>query len=112
MDFKPDVEKKVLPYFDDVNSSQGWEGHTTTKTVEKLIAEISANLALVNCVYSGTQSGSFGDRYGFQIHFSLKSAGGDYVAARMDVACLPLKRKRTRGAQDPRIEATKKWRYI
>lgn len=112
MDFKPDTSEIKIPYFDDVAAAQGWEGHTTSKSIEKLVSEISTNLSLIGCIFSGCQSGSFGDRLGFQIHFAMKSDAG-LAPARLDIACLPLNPKRRyhsrgRGSGDPRIDGTKK----
>lgn len=115
--FKPKEETRIVPYFDDVKSSDGWEGHTTSKSIDKLTSEIATNLTLIGCVFSGCQSGTFGDRHGFQIHFIMKSEDGRAIPSRLDVACLPLNpRKRTRthtrsrgkGAGDIRIEGTQK----
>jgi hypothetical protein len=95
--FKPSEEKIEVPYFDDVTSAQGWEGHATGKSIEKLQAEIGTNLALIGCTFAGCQSGTYGDRYGFQIHFAMKSADGRMIPSRLDIACLPINpRKRTR----------------
>lgn len=115
-DFKPSQgEKESIPFFDDVTSSEGWEGHATSKSIDKLQSEIAANLSLISCLFTGIQSGMFGERHGFQIHFAMKADGGRMVPSRLDIACLPLnpkKRTRTRsrgrGVSDWRIEATKK----
>jgi hypothetical protein len=107
--FQPDQQEKKLQFFDEVRASDGWEGHTTTKTIERLTQEIQNNLALIGCVYVGCQRGKFGDRYGFQIHFAMKSASGQMAPGRLDIACLPLKKKYSRyGKKDLRIEGTQK----
>lgn len=113
--FQPNQQKEEsVPYFDDVAASEGWEGHATSKSIEKLQQEIAANLTLLGCVLTGFQSGKYGDRHGFQIHFAMKSADGRLVPSRLDIACLPINpRKRTRntyrrGYKDPRIEGTQK----
>lgn len=110
--FTPKNEEKKLPFFDDVSSSDGWEGHTTGKSVEKLQQEISQNLSLLGCILTGFRSGKFGDREGFQIHFAMKSDDGRLIPSRMDIACLPLNPRkriqRSRHAVDPRIVGTQK----
>ena len=113
--FEPKQETKKVPFFDDVKSSDGWEGHTTSKSIQKLQQEIAQNLTLIGCVLTGFQSGKFGDREGFQVHFAMKSDNGQMITSRLDIACLPLNpRKRTRsrsrgrGSGDHRIEGTQK----
>jgi len=107
--FKPDNKVETVQFFDDVKASDGWEGHTTTKTIERLTDEIRSNLSLIGCVFVGCQRGKFGDRYGFQIHFAMKSATNQMVPGRLDIACLPLKKKYTRhGKKDIRIDGTQK----
>lgn len=107
-------ENKKVPFFDDVRSADGWEGQTTSKTVDKLQSEIGTNLSLINCVMTGIVAGSFGDRPGYQIHFAMKSPDGKLIQSRMDIACLPINPKKRwnrrggRGVADPRIEGTKK----
>lgn len=115
-DFKPEQEEKKIPFFDDVKSSDGWEGHTTSKSLDKLKSEIATNLSLIGCVYSGCMAGTYGDRHGFQIHFSMKDGSGRMIPSRLDIACLPLNPKfrhrsrRYRGSVsvDQRIEGTQK----
>jgi hypothetical protein len=108
--FKPerDPEFKV-PFFDDVSQADGWEGHTTSKSIDTLVSEISANMSRLNCIVTGVVPGTFGDRYGFQIHFAIRTGNGQLSPSRMDIACLPLRqRTRYRSGPDPRIEQTKK----
>lgn len=116
-DFKPKEEKPVIPFFDDVSATQGWEGHTTSKSLDKLQSEIAQNLTLVGCMFTGCRSGTYGDRHGFQIHFAMKSESGAMIPSRLDIACLPLNPRRRinrtrrsygRPIKDWRIEATQK----
>ena len=112
--FKPaDNEVKKVPFFDEVTSADGWEGHTTSKSVDKLISEIANNLTLLGCVFTGFQSGSFGERPGFQIHFAMKAPDGGLIPSRLNIACLPINPRRRlryrRGVKhDPRLEGTQK----
>jgi len=43
MDFIPEKNEntKEVPYFDDVTSDAGWQGHSTTKSIETLKSEVS-----------------------------------------------------------------------
>ena len=112
--FQPNQQKSVqVPFFDDVKASDGWEGHTTTKSIEKLISEIASNLSLMGCVFTGYQSGQFGNRNGFQIHFAMLAPDGGLIPSRLDIACLPINpRKRVnrtrRSKGDHRVEGTQK----
>ena len=108
--FQPDTDDEFdVPYFDDVTSSNGWEGQATSKTIQTLMSEISTNMTRLGCLVTGIVPGKFGDRYGFQIQFAIKGEGGAMIPSRMDIACLPLNpKKRKRSSQDKRIEATKK----
>lgn len=111
--FKPEKDPEFkVPYFDDVSAADGWEGHTTSKSIDTLCSEISANMSRLNCIVTGILPGTFGDRYGFRVHFAIRSGSGNMNASQMDIACLPLKpstRRRNRGyGPDPRIEQTKK----
>ncbi|MBK8467715.1 MAG: hypothetical protein IPL32_18025 [Chloracidobacterium sp.] len=108
-DFEPEKKENKLQYFDDVKSSDGWEGHTTSKTVERIIQEIQNNLALLDCVFVSCEKGKFGERLGFRIHFAMKSKTGEMVSSRLNIACLPLRKKFIRrGTKDNRIEGTQK----
>lgn len=112
--FQPSQPKNSLvPFFDDVKASDGWEGHTTSKSIEKLISEIASNLTLTGCVFTGYQTGSFGNRSGFQIHFAMKASEGSLLPSRLDIACLPINPRkrvnRTRNSRgDHRIGGTQK----
>jgi len=113
--FKPAQKEKKIPFFDDVKASDGWEGHTTSKSIDKLQSEISTNLSLIGCVFSGCIAGTYGDRHGFQIHFAMKDGSGRMIPSRLDISCLPLNpkyrhrsRSYGRGSKDPRIEGTQK----
>jgi hypothetical protein len=90
--FQPKNEVKKVPFFEDVDSSDGWEGHRTRKTIKQLMTEISSNLSLLNCGVTQFREGKFGDRFGFQILFSTQTEDGKMIPNRMDIAALPLKR--------------------
>ncbi len=98
--FKPTQEVKQVPFFEDVDSSEGWEGHRTRKTMRQLQAEISANLSLIGCGLTGFREGTFGDRYGFQIFFSMQAEDGRMIPSRMEIAALPLRSKSKTHVED------------
>lgn len=109
--FQPkDNGAKQVPFFDDVTAKDGWEGHTTSKSLDRLQSEIAENLTLIDCIFTGCRAGTFGNRHGFQIHFAMKS-GDRLIPSRLDIACLPINPRkrwnRTRTQKkDPRIERT------
>lgn len=115
--FTPDTDNQTAtPFFDDVTAEDGWEGHRTGKSLETLEGEIASNFTLLGCYMHRIVKGRFGNRYGFQIHFTSRGKKGERIAHRLDIACLPLdpdKRTRTdyRSKVDPeqrRIEGTQK----
>lgn len=91
MNFVPDqADVKKVPYFEDAKREDGWQGHTTTKTVERLKREIEKALMLLGGIVVGFQQGKFviegQERQGFQVHYAV--AG---MPARMDIAALPVR---------------------
>lgn len=91
MNFVPDqTEAKKVPYFEDAKREDGWQGHTTTKTVERLKREIEKALLLLGGIVVGFQQGKFivdgQKRQGFQVHYAV--AG---MPARLDIAALPVR---------------------
>ncbi len=114
--FKPNTENKqaTVPYFDEVQAVGGWEGQATGKRMDDLLSELSAAMSKLNGLIINVTEGTYGDRYGFQIHFSIKTETGRMLPGRLDIACLPLKpttrRRSYRHTEplDPRIERTKK----
>jgi len=101
--FKPSQEAKVIPCFEDVSGKDGWEGHRTQKTIDKLLSEIATNLSLTGCLFTGYQTGMYGDRQGFQIHFAMKADGGAMMPSRLDICCLP-----TRSNANSIVDGTRK----
>lgn len=91
MNFVPDqTETKKVPYFEDAKREDGWQGHTTTKTIERLKKEIEKALMLLGGVVVGFQQGTYTvdgqQRQGFQVHYAV--AG---MPARLDIAALPVR---------------------
>jgi hypothetical protein len=91
MNFTPDqTEAKKVPFFEDAKREDGWQGHTTTKTVDRLKREIEKALLLLGGVVVNFQQGKFiiegQERQGFQVYYAV--AG---MPARMDIAALPVR---------------------
>ena len=98
MNFIPEqtkIEVQDVPYFDDVTSDGGWQGHSTSKSIETLKAEIVSALSRLGGLVSGFQRGTFQignqKREGFQIHYVIEQPGGAMRQGRLDIAALPVK---------------------
>jgi hypothetical protein len=98
MNFIPEQPKAAIqdvPYFDDVTAADGWEGHATNKSVDRLKQEVMSALERLGASVRGFQRGIFvvGDkkREGFQIHYTVEQPGGILHRGRLDVAALPVK---------------------
>jgi hypothetical protein len=101
MNFIPETPKDTrpeVPYFDDVTSEGGWQGHSTSKSIDTLKSEIMEAIGRLGGLVSGFQRGTFhiGDRKreGFQIHYHIERPDGQLVRGRLDVAALPVKEDR------------------
>jgi hypothetical protein len=93
MNFVPDQQsQKIVPYFEDARKEDGWQGHTTTKSIERLKAEIVEAVTRLGGFVAGFQRGKFvvdnRERDGFQVFYSLGGA-----PSRVDIAALPVKDK-------------------
>jgi len=107
--FIPDKkEAQAVPYFDDVDSSEGWQGHATSKSVTTLKAEIVKSITRLGGVVSGFQSGQFmiddKRRDGFQIHYAIGQPGQGMLPGRLDVAALPVRKTYRHGQEAKRRE--------
>jgi len=97
MNFIPDQPKKAadVPYYDDVLSSGGWQGQTTTKSIETLKSEIVSAVSRMGGLVTGFQKGSFQigqlKRDGFQVTYNLETSEGKMIPGRIDVAALPVR---------------------
>ena len=89
MNFVPDSNNTtmIVPYYEDVTSTAGWAGHATNKSEDMLMAEIAAAIGRLGGIVSQWISGSFGNRFGYRLLFSLQ--GGK--PGRIDVVALPLR---------------------
>lgn len=93
MNFVPDQQDhKEIVFFEDARKEDGWQGHTTTKSIDRLKAEITDAVARLGGFVAGFQKGKFlvdnRERDGFQVFYSL---GGK--PSRVDIAALPVKDK-------------------
>jgi len=95
--FIPDQPKQAadVPWFDDVSSDAGWQGQTTTKSVETLKSEIVQAVSRLGGMVTGFQKGTFqiGEkkREGFRMTYTIETGDGKLIPGRMDIAALPVK---------------------
>ena len=96
--FIPEQPKKAfeVPYFDDVTSDAGWQGHSTTKSIETLKSEIVQAVSRLGGMVTGFQKGKFmigtQERNGFRVLYTIESGDGQMVPGRIDIASLPVRR--------------------
>jgi len=105
LNFTPEQKEPLnVPYFEDANRDEGWQGYTTTKSINKLQAEIVDRFNRLGGMVSGFQRGTFQintkTREGFQIYYALKAPSGMSVPGRLDVAALPVKNNWDREKKD------------
>ncbi len=98
-DFVPEQHKaQAVPYFEDVERSEGWQGFSTTKSLKTLQAEIGDAIGRLGGIASSFQRGTFlidtQTREGFRVHYSLTNPNGHLIAGRIDVAALPVRSRR------------------
>jgi hypothetical protein len=116
MNFIPETPKDdhpEVPFFDDVTSEGGWQGHSTSKSIDTLKSEISQAIPRLGGLVGGFQRGTFiiGDRKraGYQIHYHIERPDGQLVRGRIDVAALPVKEdRRLRRSYDARRQKSLK----
>lgn len=112
MDFIPKTPSKVreVPYFDDVTSEAGWSGHSTSKSMETLKAEITQSLSRLDGMVTGFQRGTFVtkadeenssiEREGFHIHYAIETPHGQMIPGRLSIAALPVRSVKLRTGWD------------
>lgn len=97
MNFIPETPKSSVevPYYDDVTGEAGWQGQSTTKSIEALKSEISTSISRLGGLVTGFQRGRFAtgelNREGFRIGYMIETPGGEMIRGRIDVAALPVK---------------------
>lgn len=94
MSFIPDTPEaaKVVPYYENARKEDGWQGHTTTKSIKRLQAEISDAISRLGGMVTSFQRGRFDDREGFRILYTLE-VGNGLSRGQIDIAALPVKDK-------------------
>lgn len=101
MPFIPDQSDKQqpVPYIEDVTASGGWVGHTTTKSLDTLRAEVSTALGRLGGTVVDFQSGTFPDDYspqrkrpGYLIRYFYSTPDGRSIAGKIEVAGLPARK--------------------
>lgn len=115
MNFIPDQTNEIIevPFYEDVKSEGGWQGHETEKSMHTLQAEITQAFSRLGGMVTGFQRGAFGERAGFRVHYTVTRSDGKLWPGRMDVAALPVKppakdEKRYHNAFDKRLERSLK----
>jgi hypothetical protein len=115
--FIPEQPKIVseVPYFDDVTSDAGWQGYSTTKSMETLKSEIVQAVSRLGGIVNGFQKGKFliGDQHreGFRVFYTIESGNGQMIPGRIDIAALPVKRSnsyRKHSSYEKRLESSLK----
>ena len=101
--FIPDNENVEIeiPFFSDVmgRADEGWTGHTTSKSAEKLKGEISAALGRLGAIVTSFQSGRVdagkeNERMAVRIHYTVASEEGQLFPGQIDIAALPVDHER------------------
>jgi hypothetical protein len=111
--FIPDQPKNSdpVPYFEDVTSAQGWQGQSTTKTIETLKSEISMAISRLGGMVTGFQKGKFlvGDRerLEYRVSYNIEDANSNLIPGRIDIAALPV-RKNPSSSYEVRCEKSLK----
>lgn len=97
MDFIPEQpESRDVPFYDDVTSEGGWQGHRTQKSLDKLQVEVTDSLTRLGATVIGFQRGVFitgsHKRDGFRIRYFIQSPDGNTsIPGQFDIAALPIK---------------------
>lgn len=97
MNFIPEQPKNNgdVPFFEDVSSTDGWMGQTTTKSIETLKSEITSAVSHLGGMVVGFQRGTFllngKNREGFRIHCTIEDNKGKLVPIQIEIAALPVK---------------------
>lgn len=97
-DFIPEQPKAAaaVPYYEDVTSEGGWQGHSTRKSLETLKLEVMAVISRLGGSVASFQRGRFAvdgkSREGFRINYVVQEPGGNHMMpGRIDIAALPVK---------------------
>ena len=112
MGFIPkDTQKKIeLPFFEDVGglSGEGWQGHTTGKSLARLRADLAVALDRLGAQMTSFMEGSFacaeGYRPGAIILFTTQLPNGNLINGKIDVAALPVRTKKSLKSFDKKCD--------
>lgn len=84
-----------MPWFDDVTSDAGWQGHATSKSIRQLQSEVTEALGRLGGMVMTFQRGKFQtdsrEREGFRLHYTVSNANGEQWPGKVDIAALPVK---------------------
>ena len=93
-DFKKESDSKEpeqVPFYEDANAENGWQGQATGKSIDTLKTEIMMHITKLGGLVSGFEKGSFGNRAGYRVHYVIETPEGKHIPGYIDVAALPLK---------------------
>jgi len=120
MEFIPETDDREIqvPYYDEVigHSDEGWSGHTSKKTISGFKSEISAALGRLGATVTGFQRGKIKDentglsREAIRIHYAVANEHGDMWPGQIDIAALPVNRKRCKSEESYRNKIDKSLR--
>lgn len=98
MKFIPDETEprpQDVPYFDELRTADGWQGHATNKSYETLKSEVTSAMSQLDGTIHGFQRGMYEingiDRPGVIIHYSIEDSDGKMAYGRLDIAAPPVK---------------------
>lgn len=95
---KPTHEPDRVPFFEDATTENGWQGHTTGKTLETLKTDVRMLISRLGGEVTDIEKGRFGDRIGYRVSYIVDVAFEDrakHVPGYIDIAALPLKPPKT-----------------
>lgn len=91
----PTNQSADVPFFDDVSGDSGWQGQSTSKSLETLKSEIMSSVGRLGGLVTGFQRGQFDvgnqKRDGFRLVYVVETPTGQMVPGRIDIAALPVK---------------------
>ena len=93
MNFVPDLPKQAadVPFFEDVEASDGWQGQTTQKSMDSLKSEVAIAVSRLGGIVVGFVKGSFDNRMGFRLHYTITALDGMLIPGQIDIAALPVR---------------------
>jgi hypothetical protein len=110
MNFIPETSKTSVevPYYDDVTGEAGWQGHSTTKSIERLKSEIVESISRLGGMVTNFQRGKFEietkTREGFRVHYMIETTDGRTIPGRIDIAALPVRTGNNRTSMTIRLD--------